>query len=314
MNILRQSTAVDVLIGPFLDITDGVTAEVGETPAIKLSKNGQALAAKNDATVPVHDADGYHNCVLDATDTNTTGTLVLTAVGTATALPIRHDYQVIDALAYDTLYADTPTILTGADIGLVYESTIGTVNTQTSFTTDVTFPVDDGWLGCEVSLEDVSTGIIYSGGTGSGNWCNGSFTSTNNIVVHQGFQATVVPGDILRIYARQNPAYALEVYDPPTRTEATADTASILAKLLAYVRLMTRGDAGPITDDAAELAAINADEGSGAGDFAPVTDSQEATADKLPAALSNGTIDANIVRVTDVAITGTGTSIDPWNP
>ena len=66
--ILRQSTAVDVLIGPFLDRTDAFTAETGESPSVKLSKNGQALAAKNDVTTPVHDADGYYNCELDATD------------------------------------------------------------------------------------------------------------------------------------------------------------------------------------------------------------------------------------------------------
>ena len=68
--ILRKSTAVDVLIGPFVDKTDGSTAETGESPrttavTIKLSKNGQALAAKNDVTMPVHDADGYYNCELE---------------------------------------------------------------------------------------------------------------------------------------------------------------------------------------------------------------------------------------------------------
>ena len=78
--ILKQSTAVDVLIGPFVDSTDGVTAETGLSPtsaSTKLSKNGQALATRNDATTAVHDADGMYNCEFDATDTNTVGTLVL---------------------------------------------------------------------------------------------------------------------------------------------------------------------------------------------------------------------------------------------
>ena len=48
--ILKQSTAVDVLIGPFVDVADGATGETGETPAVKLSKNGQTLAAR--ATPP----------------------------------------------------------------------------------------------------------------------------------------------------------------------------------------------------------------------------------------------------------------------
>ena len=105
--ILRQSTAVDVLIGPFVDSTDGYTAETGVSPSVKLSKNGQALAAKNDATTPVHDADGYYNCELDATDTNTVGNMVLTVVGSATSLPVRHEFQIVEEAVYDDLYAST---------------------------------------------------------------------------------------------------------------------------------------------------------------------------------------------------------------
>lgn len=103
--ILRQSTADDVLIGPFLDLTDGATAETGESPSVKLSKNGQTMAAKSDVTTPVHDADGYYNCELDATDTGTVGTVVLTVAASANALPVRHEIQIIEEAAYDLLYA-----------------------------------------------------------------------------------------------------------------------------------------------------------------------------------------------------------------
>lgn len=71
---LREDTAVDVLIGPFVDDADGDTADTDATLDVELSKAGQALANKTDATAPVHDAagtvDGYYNCELDATDTN----------------------------------------------------------------------------------------------------------------------------------------------------------------------------------------------------------------------------------------------------
>lgn len=101
---LRANTAVDVLIGPFVDLTNGSTSEAGETPAIVLSKNGQALTAKNDITVPVYDSVGYYNCELDTTDTNTEGSLVLVAPVTATALPVRHEYNVMAEAAWDSLY------------------------------------------------------------------------------------------------------------------------------------------------------------------------------------------------------------------
>lgn len=102
---LQANTAVDVLIGPFIDDTDGKTAETALTLSqgdIKLSKNGQALAQKNDDTAAAHDANGYYNCELDATDTNTEGTLTL-IVHESGALPVRHDFLVISQAAYASI-------------------------------------------------------------------------------------------------------------------------------------------------------------------------------------------------------------------
>ena len=103
---LKQSTAVDILLGPCIDDTDGKTAETGLTLDVEISMNGQALANKTDADTPVHDAagtvDGYYNCELDATDTGTLG--IITVVAHAAGfLPVRHDYQVVTANWYDTM-------------------------------------------------------------------------------------------------------------------------------------------------------------------------------------------------------------------
>jgi hypothetical protein len=118
--ILRQSTAVDVLIGPFVDRTDGFTSETGESPTVKLSKNGQTLGAKSDITTPVHDADGYYNCELDATDTNTQGTLVLTVAASANAAPVRHEYMVLDEHVYDSLWNDgTAPTMDNLDVNVI---------------------------------------------------------------------------------------------------------------------------------------------------------------------------------------------------
>jgi hypothetical protein len=108
---LKESTAVDVLIGPFVDEDDGKTAETGLTLDVELSKNGQALADKNDSTTPVHDAagtvDGYYNCELDATDTNTIGNLTVVAHPSGTALPVRLDFQVVEGTNYDDLFGSS---------------------------------------------------------------------------------------------------------------------------------------------------------------------------------------------------------------
>ena len=168
--MLKQSTAVDVLIGPFVDITNGATAESGETPTVKLSKNGQTLAAKSDVTVPVHDADGYYNCELDATDTNTVGTLVLTVAASATALPVRHEFQVVAANVYDSLYAAG-----GTDI-LQVETT--TNSDKTGYSISGTKTTLDG-LNDVAATDIVSSGAITTSGGAVSNVTLVATTTTN---------------------------------------------------------------------------------------------------------------------------------------
>lgn len=151
--VLRQSTAVDVLIGPFVDSTDGVTAETALTISqadVRLSKNGQTMAQKNDNTACVHDAIGYYNCELDATDTNTVGTLVL-AVAEAGALPVRHEFQVVEEAVYDRLFASSAQIYTAeisdiesslvivkSDIVQIYSDTTAAATSLTNIDSQVT--------------------------------------------------------------------------------------------------------------------------------------------------------------------------------
>jgi hypothetical protein len=106
---LKQSTAVDVPIGPFLDATDGVTAETGLTISqadVRLKKNAAAWAQKNDSNAATHEENGNYECPLDATDTNTLGRLRL-HVAESGAGPVWHDYMVVPAEVYDTLVAGT---------------------------------------------------------------------------------------------------------------------------------------------------------------------------------------------------------------
>ncbi|MDH3267856.1 MAG: hypothetical protein OEM46_03275, partial [Ignavibacteria bacterium] len=72
---------------------------------------------------------------------------------------------------------------------------------------------------------------------------------------------------------------ALVDYDAPTKAELDAAETSILAKILKWIQLTLRSDAAIATDNATELTEINANEGSGAGDYNNVTDSQEGIAD-----------------------------------
>jgi len=105
MQILKQSTAVTLKIGPFLDETNGKDAETTLTITqadVRLSKNGGDIAQKTEATSCTHDELGIYGCPLDTTDTGTLGRLQLW-VHESGALPVWHEYMVVTANVYDTL-------------------------------------------------------------------------------------------------------------------------------------------------------------------------------------------------------------------
>lgn len=105
MQYLKQSTAVTLKIGPFIDDTDGKTAETGLTIAqadVRLSKNGGNIAQKTEATTCTHDELGIYGCLIDATDTAALGRLQLW-VHESGALPVWHEFLVVIANVYDSL-------------------------------------------------------------------------------------------------------------------------------------------------------------------------------------------------------------------
>ena len=105
MNLLKQSTAATIKLGPFIDDGDGKSAETGLTISqadIRLSKNGGDFAQTNNAAGATHDEFGYYDIPLDTTDTNTLGRLRV-AVSESGALPVWQDFLVVTANVYDTL-------------------------------------------------------------------------------------------------------------------------------------------------------------------------------------------------------------------
>lgn len=146
---LRQSTAVDFALGPFLDETDGKTAETALTltqPDIRLKKNAAAWAQKNAAQTLSHEENGYYEVALDTTDTNTLGLLSI-AVHESGALPIRQDYLVVPAEVYDFFHSLTGAIPALGILvrGLAQAGTNAYVELPAVASTD-----DDDYKGCIV--------------------------------------------------------------------------------------------------------------------------------------------------------------------
>jgi hypothetical protein len=105
---LRKSTASqEVLLGPFLDDTDGKTPETGLTIAntdIKLWKRGGTTESSKNSGGATHIASGRYHATLDATDTDTTGELMIN-VAVAGALPVRLVCHVYEAAIFDAFFA-----------------------------------------------------------------------------------------------------------------------------------------------------------------------------------------------------------------
>ncbi len=128
---LKQSTAIEIKMGPFVDNADGNTIENGLTISqadVRLAKEGGDWAQKNEATTLVHEEAGWYRCLLDTTDTNTLGTLIV-AIHESGALPVWREFVVQAANVYDSLVGGGDTLdvqVTGMGAGTVTASAIAT--------------------------------------------------------------------------------------------------------------------------------------------------------------------------------------------
>ena len=111
MLYLKQSTTSQaVLLGPFVDDTDGATAETGLTIAntdIRLSANGGNMFAKTSGG-GTHDEAGWYTITLDATDTATVGRLQISCK-VAGALHVFIECQVLEEAVFDRDFASGAT-------------------------------------------------------------------------------------------------------------------------------------------------------------------------------------------------------------
>jgi len=163
---LQANTAVDLMVGPFLDETNGKDAETGLTitqAEVRLSKNGANMAQKNEGTSLTHDELGNYVCKLDTTDTNTEGILTL-MIHESGALPIKMDYTILAQAAYISKY-------TAKDAGFmdVNIKTIGRTDTQETEANNLesacsNYSVTRGLTGTAVpaAVADAAGGLMIS--------------------------------------------------------------------------------------------------------------------------------------------------------
>jgi|GEM_PF-1746401 len=186
---LRHATdSQEILLGTFVDDTDGKTPETGLTIAntdIKLWKEGASSEVSKNSGGATHVAGGRFHAVLDSTDTNTLGKLEIN-VHVPGALPVRREFLVVPAMVYDSVVLGSDrfdvnvthiadTAQTGRDIGASVLLSPGTGTGQVS--------LSGGKIAATIASGDIANGAIASSTFASGAldavWSTSSRTLTS---------------------------------------------------------------------------------------------------------------------------------------
>jgi hypothetical protein len=122
MKFLRQNTAVRITVGPFIDKADGLTPLNAITTVANIVGNINYDDDDGTATHPVHfhpsasggdndmvtsggaDGAGLWDLELTAAQTNYTGRMILSLTDAAQICPVFHEFQVLAANVYDSLF------------------------------------------------------------------------------------------------------------------------------------------------------------------------------------------------------------------
>lgn len=121
MLILRQSTAIDIRMGPFVDATDGVTPETGVTlgaadQAEVLKADGAATVAMAGTFAAITGADGWYDYTVATGDVDTVGEVEFVVQDASVCLPVFKTAMVVEEAVYDALYDAGSTGLLPANV------------------------------------------------------------------------------------------------------------------------------------------------------------------------------------------------------
>ena len=154
---LKQSTDTqNIMLGPFLDATDGATAETMTlaNTDIKISKAGANFVNKNSGG-GANKTNGFKLITLDATDTATVGELVISCK-MAGALAVFKQCWVLEEAIYDAIYAPSATLA----------GSVADILADTGTTLDGKLDTIDNFLDTEIAAIKAVTDAISTNGSG----------------------------------------------------------------------------------------------------------------------------------------------------
>lgn len=321
---LKQSTSVDVGIGPFLDETDGKTAETALTitqPDIRLKKGNGNWAQKNAAQTLSHEENGWYELTLDATDTNTLGLLIV-AIHESGALPVWKEYMVVPAMIYDSIVAGSDRLDANAthlaDQAITASGGVTFPAATLASTTNITAAA-----GCAVSsignnvitaasinADAITAAKIADGAIDAATFAANAITST--VVADNTITAAKIASNAI--------TSAKVATDAIGAAQLAADAVSEIQSGLATAAALATVD-GIVDDILLDTAEIGA---AGAGLTALASAANLATVDTVVDAIKvktdsltftqAGQVDANVQYVNDIQVNGTGAPGDEWGP
>lgn len=311
---LRQSTAAQaVVIGPFVDSTDGNTAETGLTidaADIRLSKNGANIVGKNSGG-GTHDELGYYTITLDATDTNTVGRLQL-MVHEAGALPVYHEYEVLEEAAYDAIYAASADPKADINVATIDANAI----TATAIAADALTAAKiatGAFTAAKFAADAITSTVIADNAITANKIATGALTaakfaanaldavwSTTTRLLTAGTNIVLAKGVGITGFNDLSAAQVNAEVDTAI-TDAQLATAAAVADLPTNAELAIALG----TADDAVLAAVAVVDSN--------VDAIKVKTDALSFTVA-GAVDANVQAVNDVTVVGTGIVGDEWGP
>lgn len=142
MQYLRADTNTEVLIGPVVAVGDGFTPVTTLSPSTadeaELIKYGGASALtvtdiSASTMTAITGADGYYTLDISTGNTDTEGFLTVLFNDDSLCLPVRHDFMVVNANVYDSLFAAAATDYLQVDVAQVSSDATAADNLEADY-------------------------------------------------------------------------------------------------------------------------------------------------------------------------------------
>ena len=161
MQILRADTITEVTIGCAISVADSftpvTTLSIAGADEAEIIKHGATTTTPITGTLSaITGADGYYALDLSATDTDTEGRFTILINDDSLILPVKHQFMVVSANVYDSLYAPATTDYLQTDAVQISSDTLAADNLEATF--DGTGYVDAKAPGTQHTLGMLSVG------------------------------------------------------------------------------------------------------------------------------------------------------------